>query len=77
MIKPQKKSKTAGLLTILIISIMIFACFTTACQKEDVSTPDIEMDTPVSENENPVEIEDGTSAVENLGVSHAVGNRIN
>ena len=32
MIKPQKKSKSAGFTAILLTVIMIIGCFTTACQ---------------------------------------------
>lgn len=56
MIKPQKKSKTMLLATVLITCVMVFTCFTTACQTATAS----ESDTSLSEenvNTNPTPIE--------------------
>lgn len=35
MLKPQKKSKTLGMLTIVLCAVMVIACFTTACIGND------------------------------------------
>ena len=69
MLKPQKKSKSAGLISLLLVMILLITCFTTACQptpEESVvqNKADDDLEEAIAQTASPVTSQTQESVIE-------------